>query len=253
MKTAAISGGLGDTIYALPILHKLGVKRLYVKQVALEDGSDTYTALRDLIQLQGIECLPTDGAYPLHEFEPGLQFDYNLDNSRRQMNRGHNHIIRSFMQEFGVFIPTWREPWLIIDNEPSVLPGHRTMDNDTLGTDWKPTFVSEPYALISVTPRWRDGSRVDWRKIYEAIPPPVYFIGFGTDWMTFTEEYGSLPWIATPTLLDAARVIRDASTVYLNQSSLLTIVQGLGKNYWLEHKPFRTNTLLGTKNERLLK
>lgn len=238
MRTAAISGGLGDAIYSLPVLHQLGVKQLYVKQVALEDGGDTYTALRDLIELQGIQCLPTLGGMPFGVYEHALEFDYDMDAARQQPARGSNHIIRSFMAQFNAFRADWREPWLKIDHRSSLC-------------------AFKDYSVIAVTGRWRDNSKVDWGKIFPTISHLTVFLGFPNDYDAFWEPIKKkcpyMPvFIPTPTLLDAARIIRDAKAVYCNQNSLLTIAQGLGKEYWLEQKPRRTNVLLGTKNEHIL-
>lgn len=241
MRTAAISGGLGDTIYSIRTLHALQVKRLYVKQVALENGGDTYTALKDLIEMQGIECLPTPWVEGFGNYVPELQFDYDMDASRTQPRRGNNHIICSFMQQFKTFDARWREPWLNVEG----------------GLE----RAGFKYTVLALTPRWRDNSKVDWAKVWRSMPKPVFFLGFRADHDDFIERYTNYTWEwcedfpsyrHTNTLLEAAQIIKGASAVYCNQNSLLTIAQGLGKEYWLEHKPHRTNTLLGTKNEHIL-
>lgn len=211
-------------------MHALGVKRLYVKKRALENGSDTYTALKALIELQGIECLPTDGEYDFYQYEPGLQFDYDLDQARKQPNRGGNHIMISFMKQFGTFKPTWREPWL----------------KEIKSDEW------EPFSIISLTPRWRNDSKVDWAKVLKSITGDVVFIGFDQDWKSFCDKYGCIAPLGTKDLLEVAQIVNAAKAIYCNQSPVLTIAQSLGKEYWCEFKPYRTNTILGTKNEHTL-
>lgn len=212
-----------------------------MKDKALEDGSTTHKALKDLIELQGIECLPTAGNYGFFEYEPGLKFDFDLDQARLQPNRGGNHIIRSYMAQFNCFIPTWRDPWL---NVPS--QGRQDV-----------------YAVIALTPRWRDESKVDWKAILKRLSGiKCYFVGFLSDFEAFCTNYctdqpanalNPLTHIHTSTLLDAAKLIKDCHTLYTNQNCMLPIAQGLGKRYWLEQKPNRYNVLMGTANENILR
>ncbi len=140
------------------------------------------------------------------------------------------------MAQFNAFRADWRDPWLKVDHRSSLCP-------------------FKEYNVISVTGRWRDNSKVNWTRIIPTISHQTVFLGFRNDYEEFVNNYRPLDvpvFIPTPTLLDAARIIRDAKAVYCNQNSLLTIAQGLGKDYWLEQKPRRTNVLLGTKNEHIL-
>jgi hypothetical protein len=216
-------------------LKALEVGTLYVKDKALEDGSTTYTALKGLIELQGIRCLPTAGEYDLFQYEPGLKYDFDLDLARNQPNRGGNHIIRSFMAQFKIFLPNWRGPWLTLP------PKERT----------------DVYAVIALTPRWRDNSQVNWANVWKKLSGiKCYFVGFRTDYETFCASYcpdGTYPeYYPTATLLEAAILIRDCHTLYTNQNCMLPIAQGISKRYWLEVKPNRFNVLLGTANENIL-
>lgn len=232
-KIAAISGGLGDIIYALPTMHKLQVKTLYVKDRALEDGSTTYKAVRGLIQLQGIACEPTDGLPPFFEYEPGLIYDYDLDQARRRPWRGANHIMVSFMTEFNCFMKDWRDPWL---------------------EHIKPLEHKLPYTMIMVTPRWREESKVNWERVVRQIKGLKLFTGFVHDYVQFVAQYHcpEVEYVPTEDLLHLARVVQGAEAVYCNQNVSLTMAQGLGKPYFIEKKPYRHNTVMGGKNETIL-
>lgn len=229
---AACSGGAGDIVYAIPTMKELGVTKLYVKQSYYHKGyGSLYTFVKRFVELQGIECAPTRGEYPFFHYEPGLKFDIDLDLSRNQPKRGVNHIMRSFANQFSTKFPDVRQPWLHIDDEPS---------------------IEGSFSLICLTPRWRENSRVSWLKVLKSIKDKVYFIGFDLDYETFCSSYGTIDWLHTTDLLDIARLVRDCNALYTNQNASLTIAQGLCKRIFLEPKPNRANTILRTSNESLI-
>lgn len=233
-KIAACSGGLGDILYGVKVMHLLGVARLYVKEAAFPKGyGTTVTALQDLLALQNIECLPTDAKFSWFEYEPSLIYDYDLDKARLQPRRGRVHIIRNFLRAFGFSYNNWNQPWLKIDDL------YRTR--------------GDPYTLIALTPRWRDNSRIDWTHIRKRLYGRVCFTGFEEDYNEFVRKHGLVEYIYTANLLEMARLIRDCSVLYTNQNPALVIAQGIGKTYWLEQKPARTNTLIYTYAENILR
>lgn len=211
-------------------MHRLGIKTLYIKENFYSPGyGSMYSVCKPLIELQGIECRPTSGAYPFDEFEAGLEFDYNLDAWRCLPGRGRLHIMFSLMLYFKTFYHGWRLPWL---NHIPVSEGQ--------------------YNLIFLSWRWRDNSKVDWNKIRASIEEPVYFIGHPEDYELFEECYGQIEWLKTMDLLEMANLIGGCKALYTNQSVALVIAQGLGKKYYLEVKPTKTNVLLYTPNENIL-
>lgn len=240
-KTARISGGAGDTIYAIQPMRALGVDTLYIKESFYGNGQSLYSSIKPLLELNGFKVLPTSGAYGEYDFEPGLVTDYNMDDFRKMPNRARVHIMRNMFVSNGLAIPHgFQNPWLIVDEKPSGLPPETT--------------------LFNVTQRWRNNSRVSWRKIWKETPGEKRFIGLSTDMVNFSEEVGvwandflKYNWLQTENFLEMARAIRDSRALYCNQSVGLTIAQGLGKPYFLEVKPGRSNTLLYTKNENILR
>jgi hypothetical protein len=215
------------------VLHKLKVKTLYVKRRALEDGSDTFAALYRLMVYQGIDLRPTLGDFPFFEYEPGLPFDYDLDQAKNQPNRGTVHIIQNYLKEFRLPMLGWNEPFLNMDT-------------------WSANVNVKDATLWFLSPRWREKSRVDWKRVFDSVEGKKYFIGFDKDWDAFKKTVGPVQRIVTDDLMDMARLIRDARALYTNQSVALTIAQGLGKPYWLEVKPGKSNTLFYTRNEHVL-
>lgn len=229
----ATSGGLGDIVYAIPIMHKLGITKLYVKEsYYFPPYGNLYTTVKALLECNGIEAIPTSGAYPPYIFDPTIKFDYNLDNSRRQPKRGSNHIIISYLNEFGLSDDDWRSPWLKVEGEGE-LHGN--------------------YYLIHRTSRWRRFSTVDWVKVLESVPCNPIFIGFEDEYLAFCKETGSnIMYYPTRDILHMAQLIKKCKALYCNQSVSLTIAQGLGKEYYLDRNVPKTNCVMYTPNEHLL-
>lgn len=227
---AACSGGAGDLIYYIQILKQLSVETIYIKENFYHPPhGNLCQTMKRIMESQGFEVLPTSGAYPLYQFDPALKFDYNLDNFRLQPRRGSRHIMERMAEHFKVKYSF--KPW--VENIP---------DSD----------LPKPYTIIHLTERWRDGSRVDWRKVLQSITGKIYFTGFQHEWTDFNLTAGSVEWLPTEDIYDMALLINGAYAVYCNQSIALTLAQGLGKEYWLDRKPGKRTTLMFTKNEHLL-
>lgn len=242
-RIGAITGGIGDIVYTIPVMRKLRIDTVYVKENFYDPGlGSMYTVTKPLLESQGFTVLPTSGAYPFDVFEPGLQFDINLDAWRIRPGRSTVHIIKNMMLHFRCFDPNFMAPWL---------------------------HGIEPYKqarnLIMLTPRWRDNSPISWIRVmkeHELDTLNTVFIGHPSDYAYFKHitgfwdseaySYRCIDYEPTANLLDMARYIAGSEKVFCNQGVALTIAQGLGKEYWLERKPNKTNTLLYTKNEHLL-
>lgn len=232
MITAATSGGLGDIVFAIPIMKQLQVTDIYVKESYYFPPYGTlYIAIKSLLQLQGFNVHPTPGGPDPGIFEPGLHIDHNLDHSLHQRCRGSNHIIISYLNTFNLPLEGWATPWLSI-TEPATIEGE--------------------YTLIHLTERWRRNSEVDWRHVLSTIKGKVYFTGFQHEWLDFCTKYGDVEWLPTTDILQMAILIRDAKALYCNQSVSLALAQSIGKDYYLEKKPGKTNCLMYTQNEHLL-
>jgi hypothetical protein len=230
---AATSGGLGDIVYSIPVMKKLGIHTLYVKEnYYYNPYGSLFTSCKTLLESQGFKVLPTSGAYHPMVFEPTLRFNYNMDLARRQPRRGSNHIIISYLNEFGLSHTDWTKPWLNIECEREILFS---------------------YSIIQRTQRWRRGSQVNWKKVVSEIKTIPIFVGFKNEYEDFCQETGTeITYYPTKDILEMAQLIKYSDAFYSNQSVGLTIAQGLGKEYFLDRNPGRTNTLMNTKNEHLL-
>lgn len=232
-KTFLHSGSLGDIVYSLPTIKAMGGGRLYVKRALFHDGYDQFTAAEDLLAQQPylFDVQPYPAQYDQFQYDPNIRIDFDLDQARRQPRRGVVHIVKRHMDAFGVRSATWRKPWLTVNG---------------------PAPVSFDYDVIHLTPRYRNDSRVDWRKVLAAIPGLVFFIGFEREYRDFIRTAGKVEYIPTRNLLEMAQVIKGSRALFCNQSVALTIAQGLGHPYFLERHPRRTNCLLYTLNEHIL-
>lgn len=231
---AATSGGLGDIVYSIPVMKKLNVNKVYVKvNYYYPPHGNLYALSKRLLESQGFTVMPTSGAYHPITFEPSIKFDYNMDLSRNQPLRGRNHIIISYLNQFGLSHENWNMPWLKIE-------GEKELDKN--------------YIIVHRTNRWRHGSQVNWTKVMDSIKHlnPL-FIGFESEYDDFCKETGTkIEYKKTEDILEAAKLIKHCDAFYGNQSVGLTLAQGLGKQYWLDRAPRKTNTMLFTSNEHLL-
>lgn len=211
--TAASTGGNGDICYSIPCMKQLGVTDVYLPAVF-------YQMMSRFLQSQG---------FTVHSF-PAIcpPVDYVMDDFRQQPLRGKNHIMYSIAQQFKTKFD--KTPWLKIPPHPD---------------------LTGPYTVVHLTGRWREGSRVDWKRVRAELVNPV-FIGLQHEWSDFCYKYGDIKWFPTEDIYEFAQVIAGSEALYCNQSVSLTIAQGLGKKYYLEVKPRKTNTLLYTPNENIL-
>jgi Methyltransferase domain len=119
--------------------------------------------------------------------------------------------------------------------------------------------IEHDYVLFSRTARYRDPD-LSWRHVvhtvYENSRAKMYFVGFVEEYEIFVSEYqidkGMISFLPTVDLYEVAEYIHFADEVYTNQTSFLTLAQGMGKNYHLEVAPYHTNCVYESVNENLL-
>lgn len=244
MKTFRHSGKAGDIIFSLPTIRELGGGILYIPENTGE-CTGLYSNMKDLLLLQPyiheVREYPSGLAYK--EQAPGIPIDFDLDLARNQPMKGVIHIVKRYMDAFGVNYPGWKEPWLQLD---------ALFDRRIWG-------VEDNYTLINYTGRHITNeqlnitSRVYWGHVVEGIEGPKYFVGTTEEHANFCSKYNvTLPHLQTDNILQLALLIQKAKAVYCNQSCVLALSQSLGKEYYLDVKPQKMNTLLYTQNENIL-
>jgi len=219
VKSLYHSGGLGDIIYSLPTVKALGGGVLYLPEYSkYPPYPKCYDNLKRLLLKQ-----PYITAVKRYINQP---IDYNLDLFRQQPLAGRRHLIKRHLDAFECCVDNWQDPWL---NMPeSKFNG----------------------SIVHITPRWRDNSKVNWHKIIDEIEGNVYCIGMVEEFKAINHK--KLQYLQTNNLFYLAEAISGAKAVYCNQNVSLAIAQGLGKTYFLEQKPGKTNCLLYTDNENIL-
>lgn len=233
-------GKKGDCIFSLPAIRELGGGILYLPENTPDDCHDLYSGLKDLLMLQPYikEVREYPSGLPYMELAPGMHIDYDLDLARLQPKKGVIHIVKRYLDHFGVTLPNWKDPWLVVDDVPAPVSGE--------------------YVVINYTGRhiyneqMKMKSKVDWKKVVESIKEKVFFVGTIEEHRRF-EAFAVVDHLPTNNMLEVARIVRDAKAVYCNQSSVLSLCQGLSKTYYLAHKPNKTNCLLYTPNEHILR
>lgn len=156
------------------------------------------------------------------------QATYNMDDFRKQPLRGWNHIMMSIANQFKTKQPDFK-PWL---------------DMST---------VTGPYSVVQVTPRWRQGSTVNWRRVIEGIKGDVWVVGLPHEHAALQAETGlELKYHPTDNIHHLAVLISYCGRFYGNQSVGVALAQGLGKPYSLELKPGKRNVRTFTSNETIL-
>ena len=74
----------------------------------------------------------------------------------------------------------------------------------------------------------------NWQMIYKRYHQIAVFIGNLDEYDNFQEECGPIPYVETPSLLDAARLIAGSKLFIGNQSVCKAIAEGLKQNTILE-------------------
>jgi len=248
MKTFRHGGKIGDVIFSLPTIRELGGGILYLPETTPDGCNSLYSSLKDLLlhqpYIKEVREYPSGLAYM--EQAPDIHIDYDLDLARLQPLKGVVHIVKRYMDAFNVNYPNWKEPWLVL---PEV-------DVER----WSRFFgMPEKFTLINYTGRhitneqMKMTSKYDWAKLYSSLTQPVYFVGTFEEYVNFCENWNvRITHIPTLNMLQLAAIVKRADVIYCNQSSTLALAQSIGKTYYLEPKPHKTNCLLRTSNEHLL-
>lgn len=239
MKIAATGGGVGDIIYSIPTLKKLEVDVLYIKEAFYPDGSSMFSILRTLMELQGFRVLPTSGAFPHYHYQPGLQFDYDLDACKRDPHmRGVLHIMESYLNYYKLPFKgyTMFDPWLIN------IPNNKNFSN------------GEAYSTWMVTQRWREWTTHKWKETWRRVSGGrKVFFGFEEDHEWFQKEVDdSVELYKTKDVLEIASIMKTSTTHFCNQNFSLPLALGMGIEHYVEFKPRKTNCISYRDYEHIL-
>lgn len=241
MKTFRHSGKIGDVIYSLPAIRELGGGILYLPESTPDNCPRLYSNLLRLLELQPFihEVRRYPSYLPYKQLVPGIHIDYDMDIARDQPQRGIIHIVKRYLDAFNISLTNWKDPWLTVDEVPPPVTGEYVVINFTNRHVVNELLPSRPF---------------DWGKLVNNIQCAKVFVGSEEEHSYFCSHFRiSITFISTSDVLELARVIKGAREIYCNQSSALTLAQGLSKRYFLFPKPHKTNCIMGTPNETILK
>lgn len=219
MRNFIHSGDLGDVIYSLPTVRALGGGKMHLHDrpgvvTGHGMGLDRVCAIRSLLQAQ---------PYVVTQDHVGEWIDLNafrfMGFDLHRQNLADNYLIAN---------------------------GLPTSHRDTPWLRASECFY-EP-VVISRSARYHKPG-FPWRRIVERMGQFAVFVGTPAEHTAFVQEFGSVRYAHTRTLLEAAEIINASELFIGNQSCPLAIAHGLGKRVLIEVCPACPNCIFGREGE----
>lgn len=226
VKTFRHSGKVGDVIFSLPTIKAMGGGTLYLPEIGIQ-GCRLYSNLKSFLTQQPYI---TDVVQIPDCDERGsadVTVDVDLDLHFTHPWRGKTNMVQRYFDVFGIK-GDFKQPWVDM----------QTPEQD--------------YTVVNITPRFRDNSRVNWKRIMQSITGQVFFVGTVEEYKSFTETVCAVPYIATDNVYQLAMIIAGAKAVYCNQSLVLALASAMAKKRFVEFKPGKTNCRFYTSEENEL-
>lgn len=230
MKTASHSGDIGDIIYALPVMRELGPVKLYItnrsntRQNLLHD--DKWSVLQKLLEAQSyIDEVIQDNS---------VKADYDFDKFRPLF---FTAMKRDYVRAKFVNLTSWQcIPFAV---NPSC--------QEKAWIEVEPNPVSK--YVFNRSPRYHNPD-FPWQLVYDAFAKDAVFLGLPEEYTDFVNNFGPLPFLETPDLFDAARIIKGSEWFFGNQSCLNAIAEAMKHNSVQEVWMRNPNCLFGRPNVR---
>lgn len=208
MKSAVISGDVGDCIYSLPTIRALGIELVYLnvnpKYKLRGIGQTKFNEKGALMLKPLIESQPYIKEVKLYD---GERVDYNLDLFRYYGDLTYSNLCYTMLKSFGVDPVEMTKQWLFVEPKASGKP-----------------------VLINKTDRYLNNS-VDWNSFLEKYSLFMAFVGIQSEYDNFIKEYKcDIPFYPTSDFLELAQLISGCSIFIGNQSSPYAIAEGMKKD-----------------------
>lgn len=222
-----MSGDLGDIIYTLPTIQALGGGKLCIGP-ARDHPRYWLREPMTLVRYKWIEPLLElqQGYLSQIFFSPetyGWKCSVDLNDVRRMHWVPYHRSVRNLVDVASVFFgcgtELWRQKWLTVDSPNRVA-----------------RFV------FGRSPRWHD-PKFPWKQVVQKHGANAVFIGFPAEHAAFEAEFGKVARYPTANLLDVARVLAGAEWTVLNQSSPMSVAEGLKVNILREHSEAASNCI----------
>lgn len=208
IKSAYISGDLGDCIYSFCAIKTLGIESVYLnfnpKYKLPRIGQTKFDGKSAEMLKPLIEAQPYIKEV---KFYDGEKVDYNLDLFRYGGDLTYQNLCYTTLKTFGCNTDDMNKQWLFVD----------------------PVKPEKP-VLINKTDRYLNSS-VDWIPFIETYGEHMGFVGVESEYEKFIKEYDcNIPFIKTNNFLELAQLISGSSLFIGNQSSPYAIAEGLKKD-----------------------
>lgn len=197
--TFSHSGDLGDLIYGLPAIRGLGGGSLWLTKgdyTRLRMTPERVPAIAEFVEtLPYIEkCI----------WNPDEKADVHLDSWRRFICKGLN-TTQMHLRVVKLPDEAAEKPWIEVE----------------------PRKVAK--VVISRTLRYTNRA-FPWAQVVKTYGSDLVMVGYQEEYEAFTAQFGSVPYLATPTLMDLAQVVAGSVLYVGNQSAILAIASAMGKN-----------------------
>lgn len=231
MTTYSHSGSLGDLIYSLPVIKKVGTGDFRVNLRGVHKVSAAYGYNVDIIPEYHQQMI-TEQSYnwlkPLLEYQPYIDTvtsgEYEDDNADVKLDAFRGVLWRSFT---GNYVEGYYKTFNL------------TYTAEDITNPWltSPTKRIAKY-IVTRTPRYTDESPesiAQWTSILNAVKDDCCFVGLLDEHNAFQDTFGvNLPLYMNEDFLDLASVINGADQVISNQTFVYSLATGLGKPTILE-------------------
>lgn len=210
-KTALHGGDLGDAIYGLSVILKLGVSELYFsekypgREVMTQDRVDL---LKPLFIHAGLKKVD------MHRGE-WIDYDFTDFRSLYKYRNGDHSLLGTQAKFIGQAVDvTW--PWIKL-NEPR--------------TD---------KVVVARSPRYHN-SKFPWKQVVDKFKDKILFMGLPHEYDDFCAKFGVVEYKPVGDFLQAAKIISSSKLLIANQSSIYALGEALKHPRILECSPSETN------------
>ena len=213
MKTFLHSGDIGDIIYSLPAVKKLGGGIYYISLNKTKRGFGLPTKFNkycyDIVRPLLLE---QDYIEDVRLWN-GEAIDYDMDIFREQPDVATTNLAKLHCTAFGIDPVIIDDQWL--DVEPGVMPEGKRI-------------------IFARTPRYH--GNFNWTAHVKAYGHEAIFVGLKEEYDMFVKTFNcsDIPYVPTKDLLELARLIKACDFFVGNQSCHFAIAQGLHKRNRLE-------------------
>ena len=230
------SGDMGDIIYSLPSIQRLGLKKIHInlgKRFNTLMSHQKSQVLRPLLEYLGFDTAITSytGEIPSQYFD-GDRFRYDGSNLISV------HLMEAISNSYGIDDIDYREPWIPLYDKG-------VYDKD--------------YIVIFRSPRYHN-IEIDYNCLLSGVLPDSYktvFLGIPYEHRSFIQHFyrlgpsSDIIYIPTGSLLDAYKIISGSSLCIGNQTGLFSIAEALKKPRILEASTYVPNCELKDPDEKI--